>query len=590
MVLIPELKRCPLAITLILLAISAATSTVVATDSQTPAIPTAVFATDTNAGANAGKIVPGAAAIVDDHIIPMDDLIVACLLKNRSYVIDQMVQGYVLDRECEKHGITVNEVEIDKRVADLRASLAPSTLEETLALHHMTLVELRRAFKQSIEKPLLIAGQIKPVKMAHCRKILVRFHSPENTESASRTNRTEAQALAIIKDLRDQLQHGKIFEDLAGQYSESMPAEGKGDLGVLYENMLGVEAPLLTAAMTLNKGEISEPVKIADGYCLIQALSTSGDHPNTEEILYKEAAKASRDLQVMFLGPKTVVGLVDKSQITFAKDEDIVAGKPLPANAVVIDGHAIPMNEVVEKCLANSGPKTVDILVQNYVVDRECNRLGIIVSEAEIDQRVNKLREQLAPHTMEEALALHHTTMAGLRYDFRQEIERTKLVIDQVKPTRMVHARIIFLKTDPAGESGATRTDADARTLVANIQAQLKAGKSFEELANKYSELGDKTRGGDLGILHEDMKGMDTAILKAALAMKNGEVSLFPVKTQNGYFLLQVTSDSDKHPDNEDAVYTDAAIVCQEEKAQRLIPEAIVTLLKKSKVVYYVHS
>jgi len=152
---------------------------------------------------------------------------------------------------------------------------------------------------------------------------------------------------------------------------------------------------------------------------------------------------------MMFLAPKAVVGLVDKSHIIFAKDEDIVSGKPLPANAAVIDGHAIPMNEVVEKCLANSGPKTVDILVQNYVVDRECERLGIIVSEAEIDQRVNKLRQQLAPHTIEEGLTLHHTTMAGLRYDFRQEIERTKLVFDKVPPTRMVHARVILVKRIP---------------------------------------------------------------------------------------------------------------------------------------------
>jgi len=123
--------------------------------------------------------------MVDDHVIPMDDVIVTCLLKNRSYVIDQMVQSYVLDRECEKRGVTVSESEIDKRVADLRASVAPATLEETLTMHHMTVAELRHAFKQSIAKPLLVADQIKPVKMVHCRKIFVRFNSIGNTVPAS---------------------------------------------------------------------------------------------------------------------------------------------------------------------------------------------------------------------------------------------------------------------------------------------------------------------------------------------------------------------------------------------------------------------
>lgn len=582
--LMQKLKRWSVAIAMIF-----TIATVVApADAQAQAVPTALFATDTNAGANIGKMVPGAAAIVDDHVIAMDDVIVTCLHKGRSYVIDQMVQSYVLDRECERRGITVNETEIDKRVADLRASLTPSTLEETLKLHHMTADELRHAFKQSIEKPVLVADQIKPVKMTRCREIVVRYRLNGDTESVTGTNRAEVQALAIAKDIYAQLQHGKTFEDLTAQFPECL--DGKGDMGVLYENMLGVEAPVLTAAMELDKGQISQPVKTTDGYRLVQAVSTGGDHPKTDDALYKETDRASRDLQMMFLSPKIIVGLIDKSHITFAKDEDIVVGKPLPSAAAVIDGHVIPMKDVVEKCLAEGGPKTVDILVQNYLVDCECKRLNISVSEAEIDQRVHKLREQLAPHTIEEGLATHHTTMAGLRYDFRQEIERTKLVVDQVQPTRMVRAGVIFVKVDPSGVSGVTRSEAGAVTLITNIQDQLKEGKSFGELAQKYSELGDKTKGGDLGILYEGIQGVDTAVLNTALAMNNDQVSSNPVKTRDGYFLLQITSTSDKHTGSEDAGYMDASRVYREEKAQMLIPEAIVGLLKKSRVVYYLHS
>ncbi len=43
-------------------------------------------------------------------------------------------------------------------------------------------------------------------------------------------------------------------------------------MGVLYENILGlVEAPVLDAAMTLHKGEISPPIKAADGYHIVKA-------------------------------------------------------------------------------------------------------------------------------------------------------------------------------------------------------------------------------------------------------------------------------------------------------------------------------
>ena len=540
----------------------------------------AIFATDTNANSQAETKVPGAAAVVDDHVIPMDDLVVACLQKERSYVVDQMIQGYVLDRECEKRGITVSEEEIDKRVVELRASLAPDTLEHTLQLHHMSMEQCRQAFRQSLEKPKLVADQIKPVRMTRCREILAKY-------AVSGTNRTEAQALTLIKDVQAQLQQGKKFEDLTAQFSESAP-EKKGDLGVLYENMLGVEAPVLAAAMALNKGEVSEPIKTSEGYCIIQATSTSGDHSKSEDSLYADAEKESRPLQLMFLAPQAVVGLVDKSHITFAKDDEIIAGKPLPAAAAVIDGHPIAMQEVVEKCLADSGPKTIDILVQNYVVDRECQRRGVAVSEEEIDQRIDKLREQMAPHTLEEGLALHHTTMAGLRYDFRQEIERTKLAVDRVNPTKMAHARVIFVKIDSEDASGVSKAEAAARAQMREIQKQLKAGKGFEELARQYPLESGKD--GDLGILYDGRRGTDTAILNAALAMKSGEVSSEAGKTRDGYFLVQVISTDDQHDVSEASAYADAFKTYREAKAQTLVPDAIVDLLKKSKIVYYVHS
>src|SRR6267154_6694833 len=88
--------------------LTAASAVTAPVDPPSQTIPAAVFATDTNAGANAERIVPGAAAVVDAHIVPMDEVVLACLRKYRSYVIDQMVQGYVIDRECKRRGIIVS--------------------------------------------------------------------------------------------------------------------------------------------------------------------------------------------------------------------------------------------------------------------------------------------------------------------------------------------------------------------------------------------------------------------------------------------------------------------------------------------------
>jgi foldase protein PrsA len=590
MILTQKSKRYLMVIAIAIQGISC--SATAPADSPSQAATTALFATDTNAGANIGKIVPGAAAMVDDHIIPMDDLILECLRKDRSYVIDKMVQSYVLDRECKKRGITVSEAEIDKRIEDLLKTLAPASLEETLKMHHMSMAELRHSFRKSIETSMLVADQITSKKMIHGREILVKFKKAD--EPASGTDRTETEAFAIVKDLRAQLQQGKDFEALAERYSESLPADKKGDLGVLYDNMLHEEASLLTAAMMLGKGEISQPVKTTDGYCLIKAISTSSDHPPAEDSLYKDADKTSRNLQAMFLGPKNLVSLIDQSKITFVNDADLIPGKPLPASAAVIDGYPIPMKDVVSKCVAENGPATIDILVQNYLVDRECKRRGITVSDVEIDQRVDQLREQVKPHTLEEGMALHHTTLNRLRYDFQQEIERRKLAIDQVKPTHMAHARAILVKGGspdaPEPASGIAGADTKVKKLITDIQNQLKAGKSFEELTRQYSDPSDKSKGGDFGILYEGMHEMDTTILNTALAMKKGDITSDPHPIRGGYFFLQIISTNDSHATDEDTAYATALAAYREEKAQMLVPQAIVDLLKKSKVVYYVHS
>jgi parvulin-like peptidyl-prolyl isomerase len=247
------------------------------------------------------------------------------------------------------------------------------------------------------------------------------------------------------------------------------------------------------------------------------------------------------------------------------------------------------MKDVLDKCLAMYGTKITHILVQNYVVDRECEKRGITVKESEIDEKVEALRKQCAPMTLDEGLQRHHTTMAGLRHDFRQEIERTQLVIDQVKPPHRVHARIILVKADAASSADVERADRDAKARITAIQEELKAGKRFEDLAAQYCVSDDPSKSGDMGVVFPNNPDLDTGIVNAAVTMKKGEISSTPVKTYNGYALLQAISDSDNHPGDEDAAYARALSGYRSMEAQKLVSQAIMDLVKKSNVIYNVH-
>src|SRR5258708_16895619 len=230
MSLIKEPKRWSRPITSILIGFLTVTPVVTApADPPAQTIPAAVFATDTNAGANAGRAVPGAAAVVDTHIVPMDDVILACLRKYRSYVIDQIVQGYVIDRECKRRGITVSESEIDKQVEGLRKNLAPSQLDETLEKHHMTIVEVRDKFRQDIERTMLAADQVKPVRMIHCREIFIKY-GPDGTAGPG-INRSEAEVLALVKGIEEQVKEGQDFGNLVRRYSSCEGIGGESGMG-----------------------------------------------------------------------------------------------------------------------------------------------------------------------------------------------------------------------------------------------------------------------------------------------------------------------------------------------------------------------
>ena len=96
------------------------------------------------------------------------------------------------------------------------------------------------------------------------------------------------------------------------------------------------------------------------------------------------------------------------------------------------------------------------------------------------------------------------------------------------------NAKHILISVDantPAADEAALKT-------VAEVQAKIAAGESFEELAKTYSQdPGSAKTGGDLGTFEQGM--MVPEFDEAVFSMKEGEVSE-PVKTDFGYHLIKL--------------------------------------------------
>lgn len=267
------------------------------------------------------------------------------------------------------------------------------------------------------------------------------------------------------------------------------------------------------------------------------------------------------------------------------------ASRP-PDTAAIVNGHTITLSQVTEIVMRQDAANITSNLIDNYLVDAECQKRGITVPQSLIDDSVNGLAKAIAPETLDEGLKQHHQTLAQLQDDIRHTLERDALVMDKVQPTHMVHCKAILIRfTAPNQQQPAQftpHTDAEAIGIVTEVQKQLKAGKEFSALATQYSEdTYSKDKGGDVGLTY-DGANLDQDLIRSALSLKTGEITPTPVKVAYGYYLIQVVSTSDDHPKDEDSSYADAEEKYRRQQAEYLVPQYLKDLRAQAKIVNYI--
>lgn len=113
--------------------------------------------------------------------------------------------------------------------------------------------------------------------------ILIAYEGATSAGQGVTRSKEEAQALA--EDLKEQLDDGANFTDLAKEYSDGPSATEGGSLGKFDRNTM---VPAFSAAsFALKDGEISDPVETAFGYHIIRADSApvkSTDSASFEEL------------------------------------------------------------------------------------------------------------------------------------------------------------------------------------------------------------------------------------------------------------------------------------------------------------------
>jgi len=205
-----------------------------------------------------------------------------------------------------------------------------------------------------------------------------------------------------------------------------------------------------------------------------------------------------------------------------------------------------------------AGKDLVNELISELLIKDRADRLGISVSDAEMKEAINHLKQQYNIQTddqFEASLKQSGMTRADMEARLRETLVTQKVFSRELRnradltdpelrerynrekeryrlPERAHLREIVVLKPESAAKLEEARTRANEVA-----EAARKAGTDFATLAKTMSESGSKDKGGDLGeVAKGDLVGaLDQAVFNAA----SGTI-LGPIETKSAWFIMRV--------------------------------------------------
>ena len=222
--------------------------------------------------------------------------------------------------------------------------------------------------------------------------------------------------------------------------------------------------------------------------------------------------------------------------------------------------HALGYSEEKERrMLFKVREGVLNQLIDKKIEDQQIKRSNIEISEEQIDQAIERIKEKnyFTDEDLRLALAKDGLTMETYRNKIKEELLRTRLISLEVKSKIVIteediaayyekhldmyggkqkyHLRNILITIPTFADEN---EKLEIRAKIDEILNELNAGESFETMARDYSESSTAPEGGDLGLFELD--SLSPQLQKTIKGMKSGEFT--PVlETDQGYqiFFLQ---------------------------------------------------
>lgn len=211
-----------------------------------------------------------------------------------------------------------------------------------------------------------------------------------------------------------------------------------------------------------------------------------------------------------------------------------------------------------KQMLAGLQKSVIQQLTERELLLQEADKRGLKATQPEIDAKLAEIKKQFPDDaTFQKTLKDFGISEVELKDQVTKGVAIEKLQKEATKDLQVTDAQVaeyynknkaqfthteevsashILIKFDEAAKDKA-KDEARALAKIKELQAKLKGGADFAELAKANSEdPGSKEMGGSLGFFGKGR--MVPEFEKAAFGMKEGQVSE-PIKTNFGYHLIK---------------------------------------------------
>jgi hypothetical protein len=210
---------------------------------------------------------------------------------------------------------------------------------------------------------------------------------------------------------------------------------------------------------------------------------------------------------------------------------------PSEGTAAMVGDEVISMSEVVERAGAEAREilkRTLDIMINEILIEREAERRNITVSEEEIDLALEEV--QASRGEIRFSLLRAKIISARLTYSLQPDevdIERAyRRLVRSIRADDRFELAPILIRVPADADAAAVQT---LKEKAEEIAQRAREGEDFAQLAREFSD----DQGGPLSnVGHEDLP----AILDAEVVMLNvGEVA-GPIRAPEGFYILKILS------------------------------------------------